>query len=82
MTLLRESRPAAPDRARDGRGGLRRRDRADGPACGLRPRLLVYESVVLPPDEQTDLLHQLKSAGYRFIEVGMDTYAVQSPSES
>ena len=45
-------------------------------ADGLRPRLLMYEHANLQPDEQATCLKLLIHHGYRFVEVGMDTYAV------
>jgi FkbM family methyltransferase len=43
--------------------------------AGLRPELLLYESVHLSRPQQNDLLKRLIAAGYRFVEVGLDTYA-------
>jgi FkbM family methyltransferase len=42
---------------------------------GLRPRLIMYESVHQTASEQTGLLFRLRDAGYRIAESGMDTYA-------
>ena len=48
--------------------------------CGLRPSILVYEHVNLLPATQRTCQLLLKEHGYRFIEVGMDTYALRTES--
>jgi FkbM family methyltransferase len=49
--------------------------------AGLAPRLIVYEHVHLRVDEQAATLGRLKGMGYRFLEIGMDTVALKSPTE-
>jgi FkbM family methyltransferase len=50
--------------------------------AGLRPEVVVYEHLHLPIATQAATLRLLKSAGYRFQELGFDTYAVRSTPAS
>jgi FkbM family methyltransferase len=44
--------------------------------AGLRPDVVVYEHLHLPIATQAATLQQLRSEGYRFQEIGVDTYAM------
>jgi FkbM family methyltransferase len=44
--------------------------------AGLRPEVVIYEHLHLPIATQAATLRHLKSEGYRFQEIGFDTYAV------
>lgn len=46
-------------------------------AQGLDPSIIVYEHVHLPSETQYECTQLLKQHDYQFIEVGLDTYAVQ-----
>jgi FkbM family methyltransferase len=48
--------------------------------AGLRPGIMVYEHAHLPVETQAATLRLLKSEGYRFQEIGMDTYAMLNRS--
>lgn len=45
---------------------------------GLRPAVIIYEHLHLPIATQADTLRRLKSEGYRFQEIGFDTYAMRA----
>jgi FkbM family methyltransferase len=44
---------------------------------GIAPKIIVYEHIHLTAETQFATLNRLKTAGYRFLEIGMDTYAVR-----
>jgi FkbM family methyltransferase len=44
--------------------------------AAVRPAVVIYEHLHLPIATQADTLRRLKSEGYRFQEIGVDTYAV------
>jgi FkbM family methyltransferase len=46
-------------------------------AQGLAPSIIVYEHVHLPSETQYECTRLLKQHDYQFIEMGLDTYAVQ-----
>ena len=50
--------------------------------AGLRPQIVIYEHLHLPIATQAATLQRLKSEGYRFQEIGVDTYAVRSTQPS
>jgi FkbM family methyltransferase len=43
---------------------------------GLRPPIVMYESIHLPRETQEDCLRRLDAAGYAFVDADVDTYAV------
>ncbi len=51
-------------------------------AAGLRPEIVIYEHLHLPIATQAATLRHLKSEGYRFQEVGFDTYAMLATTTS
>jgi FkbM family methyltransferase len=53
-------------------------------AAGLRPEVIIYEHLHLPIATQAETLRRLKLEGYRFHEIGVDTYAMlpATPSRS
>lgn len=50
--------------------------------AGLRPEIVVYEHLHLPIATQAATLRRFKSEGYRFQEIGVDTYAMLSEPPS
>lgn len=44
--------------------------------AGLRPPIIMYESVHLPRATQDECLRRLEAAGYAFVDADVDTYAV------
>lgn len=51
-------------------------------AAGVRPEIIIYEHLHLPIATQAETLRQLKAEGYRFQEIGYDTYAMLTPVAS
>lgn len=49
-------------------------------AAGIRPDVIVYEHLHLPIATQATTLRQLQTEGYRFQEIGHDTYAMLTPA--
>jgi FkbM family methyltransferase len=50
--------------------------------AGLRPEIVIYEHLHLPIATQAETLRHLKSEGYRFQEIGFDTYAMLATTTS
>lgn len=48
-------------------------------AAGVRPDVVIYEHLHLPIATQAATLRRLQSEGYRFQEIGYDTYAMLTP---
>lgn len=44
--------------------------------ANIRPDIVIYEHLHLPIATQAETLRRLKSAGYRFQEIGVDTFAM------
>jgi FkbM family methyltransferase len=44
--------------------------------AGMRPTIIMYESVHIPRERQAHCLRRLEQAGYAFIDADVDTYAV------
>jgi FkbM family methyltransferase len=49
---------------------------------GLHPEIIIYEHLHLPIATQAATLQRLKAEGYRFQEIGYDTYALRTAASS